>query len=136
MAADRALLVGKRHVGRPLKWEGAERWDRARTAAAAAATKAERRTEPLEGTLAGDTEFIQGMSAARRARLSIMLHVQAAKDMSDHAALLAAEAAAFELSFGSDPLLTVLPGLGDLYGLEGPFWDVCFRPRGRGDTHE
>ncbi len=118
MAADRALLVGKRHVGRPLKWEGAERWDRARTAAAAA--KAEKRTsqaenkEPLEVTLAGDTEFMLGMSAARRARLSAMLRVQ---DASDRADVLVAEAAAFELSFGADPLLTVLPGLGDLYGL-------------------
>ena len=39
------------------------------------------------------------------------MRVQDAKDASDRADVLVAEAAAFELSFGADPLLTVLPGL-------------------------
>ena len=118
MAADRALLLGKRCVGKVLRWEGAVAWDRARKAAAAAPRcKVECKEERLSDTLAADTAFVQSLSAARRVRLAALVRAQGVKETEDHAALLAADAAAFEHAFDQQALLAV-PELNDLYEMD------------------
>jgi hypothetical protein len=123
MAADRAVLLGKRYVGKMLLWEGAMAWEVARLhAAELSASIAERqdrvegKDERLEDTLAEDTVFVQSLSAARRVRLAALVRAQAAKDAATYAAVLVEEAAVFEQSFDQDDLLTV-PSMNALYPL-------------------
>ena len=103
-AADRALTLGRKHVGIQLRWEGAERWELAQKAAAVAkaakrGSKVESKAgdvELLASTQAGDATFIQGMPASRRVRLSAMLREQEIQDKKAHAETLAREASELE----------------------------------------
>ena len=68
-------------------------------------------------TLAVDTAFVQSLSVARRVRLAALVRAQGVKETEDHAALLAADAAAFEHAFDQQALLAV-PELNDLYEMD------------------
>ena len=123
MAADRALLIGKRCVGKELQWEGAEAWNNARLRAAELAESiaeqramAEGKGESLDDTLAQDTALVERFSALRRVRLSALLRAQTAIDTADHARILAAQAALFEHTFDQDAVIMV-PAMNSVYPL-------------------
>ena len=143
MAADRALLIGKRCVGKTLQWEGAETWNNARLQAAELSESiasqhamAEGKGEHLDETLAEDTALVERFSALRRVRLSTLLRAQAARDTADYARVLAAQAVLFEHEFDPGAAIMV-PALNEVYplpvqapatssealsGVNGPAW--------------